>query len=137
MNLHAYLYFDGQCEEAFRFYADLLGGEPDLMTYDQAPEGPGGPSDAWKGRILHARLSVGTTTLLGSDIPAWDDYQAPDGIRVTLELDDPDEAERIYDALRKQGTVDLELESTFWAERFAMVTDRFGIPWMINCPRTQ
>ncbi len=135
MEIHPYLYFDGNCQEAFEHYAELLGGDLEVMTYDQAPDGDDGPSKAWEDRVLNARLSLGSATLMGSDIPEWDDHRRPQGVRVTLQMDDPAEAERIYDALREEGTVDLELESTFWAKRFAMVTDRFGVPWLINCPK--
>ena len=86
----------------------------------------------WGKKILHARLVIGDTYLMASDAPP-DRYEKPKGFSVSLVLTDPAEAERIFNALAKDGTIQMPLEPTFWAARFGMLVDRFGIPWMINC----
>jgi PhnB protein len=87
---------------------------------------------AWRNKILHATLKVGDEVLTGADVPA-DHYQKPQGFSVMLGLKDPVEAERVFQALAKSGTVQMSLQETFWAARFGMLIDRFGIPWIINC----
>ena len=78
------------------------------------------------------KLSIGSQTLMGADSPP-DGYQQPQGISVTINLKDVAESERIFNALAEAGNVTMPLQTTFWATRFGMVTDRFGIPWLINC----
>jgi PhnB protein len=92
------------------------------------------PSE-WGDRIMHARLQVGDAVLMGSDSPP-DRAESPKGFCVMLQIDDPAEGERIFRALGDGGTVQMPYEETFWAHRFGMVVDRFGIPWMINCEKT-
>ena len=81
---------------------------------------------------MHATLNIGDQTLGGSDAPP-DRFQTPQGFYVAIALTDPTEAERIFAALAEGGRVDMDLQQTFWAKRFGMLSDRFGIPWMINC----
>lgn len=132
MQLNPYLYFSGNCEEAFKFYERLLGGKiVDMMTHAGTPAEAQTPPE-WANKILHARLKVGDWVLMASDAPPQH-YQKPAGFSVCLQLADPAEAERIFQALAENGTVQMPLQKTFWAERFAMFVDRFGIPWMINC----
>jgi len=82
--------------------------------------------------VMHARLIVGDEVLMGSDAPP-DRYEPMKGITVTLGVDEPADAERIFSALAEGGTVQMPIQQTFWAARFGMLTDRFGTPWMINC----
>jgi PhnB protein len=84
--------------------------------------------------IIDARMAIGDKLLMGSDAPA-DRFQKMQGFTVTLGIDEPAEAERVYNALSEGGTVDVPLTETFWAQKFAMLTDRFGTPWMINCEK--
>ena len=86
----------------------------------------------WHKRILHATLRVGDQVLMGADAPPGR-YQKPQGFSVTLGLKDQAEAERIFKALAEKGTVEMALQQTFWAGRFGVLVDRFGIPWTINC----
>ena len=86
----------------------------------------------WRNKILHARLIVGDEVLMGSDAPP-DRYEEAKGFSVTVGVDDPTDAERIFDALAKNGTVKMPIQKTFWAARFGMLVDQFGIPWMVNC----
>ncbi len=86
----------------------------------------------WRQKIMHARLLVGDRVLMGSDVPP-DQHQPAQGFSVTLRVDEPAEAERIFAALAQNATVQMPLQQTFWAIRFGMLVDRFGTPWMINC----
>jgi PhnB protein len=123
------LSFDGHCEDAFRFYERCLGGTITmLLTWGESPMAGSAPPE-WGGKILHATLKIGDVVLTGADVPA---YVPPQGFAIHLGLTDLAEAERIYTALA-DGTVRVPLQETFWALRFGEVTDRFGIPWGINC----
>ena len=134
MHLHTYLVFKGQCEEAFRFYERCLGGKIEMMmTHGEAPTAEQVPPE-WRSKVMHTRLVVGDQALMGSDAPPAH-YEEPKGFSVSLGVDDAAEAERIFHALAESGTVRMPLQETFWALRFGMLVDRFGIPWMINCER--
>jgi PhnB protein len=134
MQLNPYLSFDGQCEAAFKFYERCLGGKIEfMMTYDsRAAEFP--VPAQWSKRILHATLRVGDQVLMGADAPP-ERYQKPQGFSLTLGLKERAEAKRIFEALAEKGTVEMALVETFWAVRFGVLVDRFGIPWTINCER--
>lgn len=135
MQLSPYLNFNGNCAEAFRFYEQCLGGTIESMrTHGDSPMA-GQVPPAWNDRILHARMIVGDTVLMASDAPP-DMYQPPaNSMYVSIAVDNPEDADRIYGALADQGTVQMPIQETFWAARFAMFVDRFGIPWMINCAK--
>ncbi len=137
MKIDPYLTFDGQCEAAFKFYAQCLGGILEaLLTYGETPAGADVPADH-RSKIVHARLAVGDQVLMGSDSHPGCPYESIRGISVSLNLDRTTEAERIFNALADQGTVQMPLQQTFWAARFGMLVDRFGVPWMINCEKDQ
>ena len=132
MQLNPYLTFNGQCEAAFKFYEKCLGGKIEAMlTHEGTPAEQHVPSE-WRKTILHARLTVGDEVLMGSDAPP-ERYEQPQGFSVSLNTNDPAEAERIFRALSEKGRVQMPLQQTFWASRFGMCVDRFGIPWMVNC----
>jgi PhnB protein len=132
MQLNPYLVFNGNCEAAFRFYEKVLGGKIEAMLpHEGTPAAEHVPPE-WRNKIMHARLSVGDKVLMGSDAPP-DHYEAMKGFSVTLGIDRPAEAERIFHALAEKGTVRLPIQKTFWAARFGMLVDQFGTPWMINC----
>jgi PhnB protein len=125
-----YLSFDGQCEAAFRFYERCFGGKiTSLLAWGDSPMAKDAPPE-WGAKILHASFSVGDVVLAGSDTQG---YERPRGFSVMLGLSDRIEAERIFNALAEDGTVTVPLQETFWAVRYGSVTDRFGIPWTINC----
>jgi PhnB protein len=134
MQVIPYLTFSGNCEEAFRHYAQVLGGNIGMMMkYEDMPDTePGMPGR--HGQIMHARLVAGDSTLMGSDSPP-ENFERPAGISINLQVDSVEEAERLYQALSEGGEVRMPLAETFWAVRFAMFVDRFGIPWMINCEK--
>ena len=134
MQLNPHLHFNGECESAFKFYEKCLGGKITFMLpHEGTPVADQVPGE-WRKKILHASLKVGDGVLMGADAPP-DQYQKPQGFSVTLGMQDPAEAERVFHALAENGTVQMPLQETFWATRFAMLTDRFGIPWMINCEK--
>ena len=135
MHLNPYLNFAGQWEEAFAVYAQCLRGRILAMgTFEGSPL-VGDVPVSWRSKILHARMIVGDRLLMGGDeLP--EDYVKPAGFNVTLGPDDPAEAERIFAALADRGKIRMPLQETFWAHRFGMLDDRFGIPWMINCEKT-
>lgn len=134
MEINPYLLFDGQCEEAFKFYERCLGGKIEtMMPHEGTPAAEHTPAN-WLKKILHARLNVKSGILMGSDAPPGH-YQKPQGFSVSLTLNDPQEAEGIFRDLSEKATIQMHLAPTFWAERFGMLTDRFGIPWMINCEK--
>lgn len=136
MQMNAYLTFNGNCGQAFKFYEKVLGGKiAAMLTHEGTPAATCVPSD-WGNKILHARLLVGDEVLMGSDSPS-DRYEEMKGFSVTLGIDDPAEAERVFHALAKDGTVRMPIQQTFWAARFGMLVDRFGTPWMINCEQKQ
>jgi PhnB protein len=132
MRLNPYLVFDGQCEAAFKLYERCLGGKIEAMiTHAGTPAEAHVPAE-WGNKIMHARLAVGDEVLMGSDAPP-DHYEKPTGFSVALQIKAPADAERIFHALAEKGTVRMPLQQTFWAVRFGMLVDRFGIPWMVNC----
>jgi PhnB protein len=132
MQLNPHLHFNGECEAAFKFYEKCLGGKTTfMMPHEGTPVAEQVPA-AWRKKILHATLMVGEQVLTGADVPP-EHYQKPQGLSVIIGLKDPGEAERIFNALAGNGTVQMPLQETFWAVRFGMLVDRFGIPWMINC----
>ena len=132
MRLNPYLQFKGQCETAFKFYEACFGGKiVAMLPYGETPMCDH-LAPEWRDRIAHARLMIGDQVLMGSDPPP-EHYQAPKGYAVTVNLDEPAEAERVFHALAEQGSVSMPLQKTFWARAFGMLVDRFGIPWMINC----
>ena len=134
MQLNPYLNFNGCCEEAFRFYEKCFGGKiVALLNHGETPMGAQVPPE-WRKKIVHARLVVDGMILMGSDVPP-ERYQKPAGFSVTIGIKEPVEAERIFKSLSENGTVTMAIEQTFWAWRFGMLIDQFGIPWMINCEK--
>ena len=132
MTLHPHLAFDGQCEAAFKFYEKCLGGKiAFMMNYAQSPVAAQFPSE-WGNRIMHASLMLGSDMLSGGDAPP-DQYEKPRGFCVSFGISDAKEGERIFKALAENGSVQMPFEKTFWAAGFGMVTDQFGIPWIVNC----
>lgn len=135
MQMNPYLSFNGQCEEAFRFYEQRLGAKVEAMvTHEQTPMGDK-VSPEWRKKIIHARLGLHGSLLMGGDVPP-ERYEAPKGFSLSIVADTPEEAERLFEALAEDGTVRIVLQQTFWAACFGMLVDRFGIPWMIQCEKS-
>jgi len=132
MQVNPYLSFNGQCEAAFKLYEQVFGGQLGAMfRYAGTPMAHQVPTE-WQDKVMHASVKVGGQVLMGGDV-APDRYEAPKGFSLSIHLKDATEAERIFRELGQGGQAVMPLEKTFWAERFGMVIDRFGIPWMINC----
>jgi PhnB protein len=131
VQLNPYLLFNGQCETAFKFYEQCLGGKIDaMMTHGESPMSQQVPSE-WRNKIIHARMVVGDKVLMGSDAPP-EHYEEPKGFSMSLSFKDSREAERVFHELAQNGKVRMPIQKTFWSVRFGMVIDRFGIPWMIS-----
>jgi PhnB protein len=132
MRVNPYLNFGGNCKEAFTFYADKLGGKIEMIrTHAESPMKDHVPP-GWGDKILHVRMKVGDSIIMGSDAPPGS-YHKPQGFYISLDIEKPEDADRIYNALMAGGSAEMPIQETFWAKRFAMLTDRYGIPWMINC----
>jgi PhnB protein len=130
--LTAYISFKGDCEEAFRFYEEVLGAKPGLMfRYADSPVADVVPP-GWDTRIMHGSITIGAQRLEGADVPP-ERYEESKGFSLSLNVPTAREAERLFAELASGGRVVYAIEKTFWSERFGMVVDRFGIPWMINC----
>ena len=130
MKLDIYVNYPGNCEQAFRFYEQHLGGKITMMlTHEQQPDAANVPQD-WKNAILHARLEIGDTILMGADTPNAEPMRSA---YLTLRAVSSEEAERLYALLSTGGQVFMKMEKTFFASRFAMLRDKFGTSWMILC----
>jgi PhnB protein len=132
MLINTYLVFSGRCEEAFDFYANVLGGKIVAKVPHAGTPAEGHVPEEWKSKLMHAHLTVGDQVLMGSDAPP-DRYEAPKGFSVSLQIDDSADGQRVFNALAEGGMVRMPFQETFWARGFGMLVDRFGIPWMINC----
>ncbi|RMX14831.1 VOC family protein [Vandammella animalimorsus] len=139
MKLSSYLYFNGNCADAMTFYAELLGGEAQIMTYAQMPSDPDMPplSEADKSKVANSNLMKdGEILFSASDtLPMFCDeggFQPMQGFQVAIDIDTLAEGERIFKALSEGGQVQRAFGETFWAKGFGIVTDRFGTPWMVN-----
>lgn len=132
MQMAPYLSFKGDCEAAFTFYEQSLGGRiGTLFRYGGSPMEGDVPA-GWENKVMHGTVTVGDQVLMGADVvPAQ--YEAPKGFSLSLHMQNPADADRIFAALARGGNIVMTIEKTFWAERFGMVVDRFGIPWSINC----
>ncbi len=132
MRWNPHLSFNGQCAAAFGFYEQCLGGNiVMMMTYGNSPLADQAAPD-WRDKILHATFAVGDQILTGGDEPPGR-YEAPRGFSLLLNVDAPEEADRVFAALAENGEVHMPLTETFWARRFGMLVDQFGTPWTINC----
>ena len=130
MKLYTYLNYGGNCREAFEFYAEHLGGRiTALHTHADQPASDRVPPD-WRNAVLHARIEIGDTILLGADVPP-ERFQPMRSAYLTLMLGSSEEAERLYALLGDGGQIFMPMEETFYAHRFAMLRDRFGTSWML------
>ena len=130
--LDSYLFFNGNCAEAMRFYERTLKGKLEMMmTHAESPEAaksPPGSAD----RILHARLIIDGRALMASDSMVGHPYEGMKGFSLSLVYPTVGAAKKVFDVLAKGGQVRMPMQKTFWVEAFGMLVDRFGTPWMIN-----
>jgi PhnB protein len=131
MQFIPYLDFDGNCREAFAFYATVFNARPLVMTYGESPMAAQMPA-AEHDRVMHASLETAGGVLMGAD---GNQTGKPNRGCVNAQVDTIEEAERIFALLADGGSVQLALQETFWANRFGMLTDRFGKGWMVNAPK--
>lgn len=132
MSISAYLNFQGTCEEAFLFYSSLMDGKlGEIRRYKGSPAeemAPDGNADL----VMHLRLTIGNTILMGSDVSA-SRYDKPAGIHLSYQCDDIEKARSVFEGLSTGGHIIMPFEPSFWAQGFGMVTDKYNIPWMVNC----
>ena len=134
VRLTTYLNYGGNCEEAFRFYENHLGGAITmLMHHGEQPQGTAPTPPGLEGKVLHARMTIGGTQISGADVPA-DRFQPMRSAYLTLEADTTGEADRLYTLLTEGGEIFMRMDETFFATRFAMFRDRFGTSWMLLGP---
>ena len=126
----AYLFFDGNCAEAMRFYEKTLGGKLQMMTYADVPEAA--PPNVDRSKVMHARLELEDGALMASDDASGAPYKGMSGFRVSIDCDSAADAHRLLDALAAGGKVFIPMAKTFWSEAFGMTADRFGTPWMVG-----
>ncbi|MDO3388229.1 VOC family protein [Gilvimarinus sp. SDUM040013] len=130
-----YLFFNGQCEQAMAFYCDKLDATINFsMRFDQSPEAmPSGVlQEGFEQKIMHAELQIGATAIFASD--GIDDKTTMGGYSLALRTDSETDAKRYFSALAEGGKIDMPLAPTFWASLYGMVTDQFGIAWMVTVP---
>ncbi len=134
MKMSTYINFGGDCAEAFRFYEQHLGGKVTMtMHWNQMPDAGKHTPPGYADKILHSRMELGGTVLMGADVPG---YQPMRSAYLSLSVDSVEEAERIYNALSQGGEVYMKMEETFFAHRFGQFSDRFGTKWMIIHEKT-
>jgi PhnB protein len=133
VQLHTYLNYGGNCEQAFRFYEQHLGGKITFMMRHGEQPGPS-QADHWNGKVLHASISLGGTELAGADVQS---FQPMRSAYLSLTLDSIEEAERIYALLSDGGEIFMPIAETFFAHRFAMLRDKFGTSWMLLHPKPE
>jgi PhnB protein len=135
--IQPYLFFGGRCEEALAFYQSALGASVEMiMRYKEAPDPPppGMLPEGYENKIMHAAFRVGDNLLMASDGCGGPDEPGFGGFSLSLTLSTHDEVRQAYDALADGGSITMPLGETFWSPLFGMVTDRFGLGWMVTVP---
>jgi PhnB protein len=137
MEIQPYVFFDGRCEEALNFYTDKLGAEVLFkMQYKDAPPDAGHKLDPkFDNQVMHASVKVGSTILMASD-NCMSESVTHEGFSLSLTANDLAHGEKLFNALAEGGTVNMPWQATFWTEGFGMLTDKFGIGWMVTIPHT-
>ena len=136
MQLNPYLFFTGNCKDAFTFYEKVLGRKIiAMMTHKETPAAEHTKPE-WQDKIIHARMTFGDQVLMASDAPP-EHHRPMQGFSVSLTVQEPAETDRIFKAFSEGAQVTMPIQETFWAHRFGMLVDRFGTPWMINCEKRQ
>lgn len=133
--MQAYLTFNGNAAEALAFYAKALGGKVIFsMTFGESPMGAETP-DAYKGKIMHATLEARGHQLMASDMPPGMAFEGYKGFSLSVQGNNVDEGKKLFEALAEGGEVTMPYGPQFWAVGFGMLTDKFGVPWMVNCEK--
>ncbi len=136
MQVQPYVFFNGRCEEAMKFYGEKLGAEVLFqMRFKDAPPAAGQampPGNEEK--IMHTTFRIGSTELMGSDGDCNSASPRAAGFSLSLTADDVPSAEKYFNALAEGGSVTMPWQATFWSNGFGMVVDKFGVPWMVTVP---
>jgi PhnB protein len=136
MQVNPYLFYNGNCEAALKYYQKVLGAQIEaILTYDGGPAEMPIPPD-YKKKVMHSKITIDGEVLMASDTPPGHFHQ-PQGFSVALQVEDPADAERRFKALAEGGTVNMPFGKTFFSKGFGMCVDQFGQPWMVNCPMEQ
>ena len=134
MQINPYLVFNGNCEEAINFYKDALGGEIlYIQRYGESPMKGMGPDNS----VMHCTLKVGETHIMACDSPEGQPASTGSNISLAIGSNDPAGAEKLFEKMADGGSVTMPMQQTFWAERFGMLTDKYGINWMFNCDKPE
>ena len=132
MNVQAYVTFGGRCEEALEFYKKSVGAEVTaLMRWKESPDAAMKPPPGYEEKVMHANFRIGETQLMADD-GLGDKAAEFKGMTLAIEAADDAEAKRVFTALGEGGNVSMPLMKTFWTSSFGMLTDKFGVPWMVN-----
>ncbi|HEX7190323.1 MAG TPA: VOC family protein [Thermoanaerobaculia bacterium] len=131
-DVNPYIFFNGNCAEAMRFYEKTFGGRLNLLAAKESPMGASLPPEQ-ANAVMHSHLDIdGGGILMASDWMSQDPYPGMHGFRVSLMFPTAADANRIFDALASGGSIQLPFQKTFWSAGFGMLTDRYGTPWMIG-----
>ena len=132
MRVQAYVTFNGRCEEALEFYKKTMGAEvTGLMRWKESPDAAMKPPPGFEEKVMNASFRIGDTALMADDSPG-DTPAEFKGVTLVIETSDDAEARRVFTALAEGGKVTMALMKTFWTSSFGMLTDKFGVPWMVN-----
>jgi PhnB protein len=136
MKIEPYLFFDGTCEEALNFYKRVLGAEVQLMRYKEAPDKPppGMVPAGWDDKVMHANVRVGDAVFMASDGKSKGGPNF-NGFGISISVDDAAKGKKIFEGLGEGGQVVMPLGKTFFSPLFGMVTDRYGVLWMVIQPQ--
>jgi PhnB protein len=130
MQVQPYLFFNGRCEEALEFYRNAVGAEVEMLSrFKDVPE-PGMTQPGMENKVMHASFRIGETTLMASD--GRGDEPRFEGFSLSIDVPDEKKAESVFNALADGGKVTMPLAKTFWAPKFGMLEDRFGVGWMVS-----
>ena len=133
MQVNPYLFYNGNCDAALKYYQKVLGAKIERVhTYEGGPDEMQIPPD-YKNKVMHAHITIDGEVLMASDAPPGR-FNKPQGFSVSLQVENPTDAEKRFKALAEGGTVTMPFGKTFFAKGFGMCVDQFGNPWMVNCP---
>lgn len=139
MAVQVYINFNGNCREAVEFYADVFGsGKPQIMTFGEAPPNPEYPlPEEAKDLVLHTRLEISGSTVMFSDTFPGMPFVQGNNISLTVVSSNKDDIKSYFNKLKEGGSVDMDLQETFWSKCYGSLTDKFGIPWQLSLDNGQ
>jgi PhnB protein len=133
MQINPYLTFNGTCEDALNFYAQVFNSKVgDIHRYAGSPMADQMPAE-FQNKVMHGNVVIQNIVLMGSDANPHHPYEGLKGVQLSIGVETAAEAERVFALLAEGGAVTMPIAATFWAERFGMLVDKFGTPWMVNC----